>query len=240
MKEQLLPFFDERGVAVDMLVLHSSAFAAEELLKRLEDCRCSCHYILDYDGTLIKVVDESKAAHHAGVGFWRGEERSLNARSIGIEICSPTLGQEPFVDCQIEKLIPFCQKLLRKYQIPAVNVVGHSDIAPLRKADPGMAFPWKQLAREGIGRWYQPKNAAKVEENDDAQLLAKIGYDTRSEETVKASAYAFCRHFAPQFVVKETDVAYLVEHILPDEYGFLADEKFRQILKAVAFSYQKL
>ena len=114
MREMLLPYFEERGTTVDMLVLHSSAYAADELLKWLDFYKCSCHYILDFDGTLIKVVDESKAAQHAGRGFWRGEERSFNSRSIGIEICSPTLGQEAFAACQIEKLIPFCQKLIRK------------------------------------------------------------------------------------------------------------------------------
>ena len=239
MKEQLLPYFEERGVPVDMLVLHSSAYAADELLKWLGHYKCSCHYILDYDGTLIKAVDEKNSAYHAGKGFWRGEERSLNARSIGIEICNPTLGQEPFADCQIEKLVPFCQKLIRKYQIPAVNVVGHSDVAPLRKADPGAAFPWKRLAREGIGLWYQPKNAAKVAEDNIAALLAVIGYDTRDGEAVKAAAYAFCRHFAPQFVKRDIPVAELVDHVLPEDFSFMADEKFLQILKAVSFAYQK-
>lgn len=238
MREMLLPYFEERGTTVDMLVLHSSAYVADELLKWLDFYKCSCHYILDFDGTLIKVVDESKAAQHAGRGFWRGEERSFNARSIGIEICSPTLGQEAFAACQIEKLIPFCQKLIRKYQIPAVNVVGHSDIAPQRKADPGKAFPWKQLAREGIGLWYQPKNAAKVAEKQVKNLLAIIGYDARGDDAVRASAYAFCRRFAPQFVKTDLDIAHLVEHVLPENFDFMADEKFLQILRAVAYSYK--
>lgn len=221
-----------------MLVLHASAFPADKVLYYLDYYKCSCHYIMDLDGTLIKVAEESKSAQHAGKGYWRGSDESINARSIGIEICNLSLGQKPYEEYQIEKLIPFCQKLVRKYNIPACNVVGHSDVAPLRKPDPGLAFPWKRLAKEGLGLWYQPRNAAKVAENDTAVLLAGIGYDTRSEEAIKASAYAFCRHFLPQYVAFDEEPGHLVDNILPQNFDFMGEDKFLQTLKAVAYSYR--
>lgn len=238
MKEYLLPYFEDRTAEVDMLVFHCSAFPAEKVLYYLNEYKCSCHYILDEKAELVKVVDETKAAQHAGAGFWRGSDASVNARSIGIEICNETLGQEPYSEEQIAKLIPFAQKLIRKYNLKAQNIVGHSDIAPLRKADPGKAFPWKRLAREGIGLWYQPRNAEKVSEEDAAKLLKSIGYDTRSDEAILASAYAFCRHFLPQYVQTDSDVAHLVDHILPNGFDFIAEDKFMQTLKAVAYSYK--
>lgn len=237
MKEQLLPYFEERKTPVDMIVLHASAFPAEKLLYYLDYYKCSCHYVLDENAELIKVCGEEKCAFHAGKGYWRGAEKSVNQRSIGIEICNMSLGQHPYDEKQIDKLIPFCRKLVRKYAIPLCNVVGHSDVAPARKADPGPAFPWKRLAREGLGLWYEPKNAAKMAEDDTARLLSIIGYDTASEEAVRASAYAFCRRFLPQFVQLDEDVAHLVDNVLPDEFGFMAETKFKQVLKAAAYSY---
>lgn len=240
MKEYLLPHYDERKTPVDMLVLHATAHQGIEVVQCLDSLKLSAHYVLTVEGELLKLVDEQHRAWHAGAGFWRGTDADLNSHSIGIEICSPSLGQEPFAEAQIEKLIPFCQKLIRKYKIVPQNIVGHSDIAPQRKPDPGMAFPWKRLAKEGIGLWYQPKNAAKMPETDIARLLGIIGYDVRGEDAVKASAYAFCRHFAPQYVTADKDVYHLVENILPAQFDFMREEKFLQVLKAVAYSYQNL
>lgn len=238
MREHLLPYFENRKSPIDMLVFHASAFPAEKVLYYLDYYKCSCHYILDENAQLIKVVDESNSAMHAGPGYWRGSDFSINSRSIGIEICNLSLGQKPYSEAQIEKLIPFAQKLMRKYKIDPRNVVGHSDTAPQRKADPGLAFPWKRLAREGLGLWYQPKNAAKETQGRVDKLLATIGYDCRSDEAVCASAYAFCRHFLPQFVQIDEDIAHLVDHVLPKDFSFMNDEKFIQTLKAVAFSYK--
>lgn len=221
-----------------MLVLHATAHSATEAVECLDKLALSSHYVLDFDGEIFKLVDERQRAWHAGVAYWRGESEDLNSCSIGIEICSRSLGQKPFGEEQIAKLIPFCQKLMRKYQIDPRNVVGHSDIAPERKPDPGLAFPWKRLAKEGIGLWYQPKNAEKMPENEIAALLSLIGYDTRDENKIKASAYAFCRHFLPEFVEVDEDVMHLVDHHLPSEYHFMNDEKFLRTLKAVAYSYK--
>lgn len=238
MKEYLLPHYDERQTSVDMLVLHTTAFNGDKAVECLDKLKLSVHYILTIEGELIKLVDEGNRAWHVGVGFWRGVEQDLNSHAIGIEICSPSLGQESFSNAQIEKLIHFCSKLVRKYKIVPQNVVGHSDVAPLRKPDPGMAFPWKRLANEGIGLWYQPKNALKMAESNIAKLLDIIGYDTRNEEATKASAYAFCRHFAPQYVIIDKDIHHLVDNVLPQRFDFMNEEKFLQTLKAVAYSYQ--
>lgn len=238
MKKELSEYYDERDTQIDMLVLHCSAQTGTEMLKVLNELKLSVHYILDENGELIQCVPEEKRAWHAGKGYWRGSEASLNSRSIGIEISSPSLGQEAYSEAQINKLIPFCKKIIRKYEIPAQNVVGHSDVAPLRKPDPGVGFPWKRLAKEGVGLWYQPRNAAKTEINDIAKLLAEIGYDTRDERALEASAYAFCRHFLPQYVQKDADIYHLLENILPDNFNFMQEPKFVETLKAVAWSYQ--
>ena len=156
-----------------------------------------------------------------GRDFGAGKSAVPTPRSIGIELVNFSLGQNAYAPAQIEKLIFFLKKLINKYQISPEMIVGHSDITPLRKADPGKAFPWKQLAKAGIGLWYQPRNAEKMHTSDIKIFLATIGYDTRTPEAVNASAYAFCRRFAPQFVHTDTDILHLVDHILPDNFDFM-------------------
>lgn len=239
MQEILLPHFNERQAPISLLVLHSAAHDGPELVSSLDNAKLSAHYVLSLNGTLIKVIDESKRAWHTGLGSWREFHDDLNSHSIGIEISSLTLGQSPFSEAQIEKLIPFCQKLIRKYKIKPQNIVAHSDIAPARKADPGLAFPWKRLAKEGIGLWYQPRNADKMPENDVAKLLAIIGYETKGEENTIASAYAFRRRFLPEEIEIDADIQHLVDNVYPiGNKNLLTGEKFLKTLKAVAYSYQ--
>lgn len=241
MKEHLLPHFNERQTDVDLLILHCAAHNGEDLVNCLDKAQLSTHYVLDLRGELIKVVEENKRAWHAGEGFWRGIDTDLNSHSIGIEIANLSLGQTAYSEAQIEKLIPFCQKLMRKYKISPENVIGHSDSAPTRKPDPGLAFPWKRLAKEGIGLWYQPRNADKVAENDVAKLLEIIGYDVRTPESVIASSYAFRRHFLPEEVSTDEDVYHLVDNVYPiGNENLLKGDKFIRTLKAVAYSYQNL
>ena len=238
MKVHMLGHFGERDAAVDMLVLHCSALSGTEMLRVFDELKLSAHYIIDENGVLIKCVEEAKSAWHAGQGFWRGSDASLNTRSVGVEISSPSLGQEAYAKKQIETLTALCREILRRHRIPACNVVGHSDIAPLRKADPGPAFPWQRLAEEGIGLWYRPDDAAKVPVNDMRELLAAIGYDVRGNDVFKASAYAFCRRFLPRYVQKVGDVSRLVEQVGPENFDFMQEEAFLQALKAVAYSFQ--
>lgn len=237
MKEMLLPHYNERQTPIDMLVLHSTAFNAADAAAILNSNKLSSHYILDLDGNLYKMVEEKYRAWHTGEAFWRGIGEDLNSRSVGIEICNLSLGQTPFSEAQINKLIPFCQKLMRKYSIRPEMVVAHSDIAPTRKPDPGFAFPWKRLAKEGIGLWYQPRNAEKMPDYATKDLLKIIGYDTRSPESVQAAAYAFCRRYLPKYVKADNDVRHLVDNILPDNYDFMEEKDFLTTLKAVAYTY---
>lgn len=238
MKEHLLPHFNERQTEVDLLILHCAAHNGADLVNCLDNHKLSAHYVIDLNGDIIRVVEEKKRAWHAGEGYWRGIDKDLNSHSIGIEIANLSLGQTAYTEAQIEKLIPFCQKLMRKHKISPENVIGHSDSAPTRKVDPGLAFPWKRLAKEGVGLWYQPRNADKMVEDDVAVLLDLIGYDTHDEETRIASAYAFRRRFLPEEVKVDEDVYHLVDNVYPiGDKNLLKGDKFLRTLKAVAYSY---
>ena len=239
MQECLLPHYNERRTPVDMLVLHATCHAdADEVFESLDKLELSCHYFVDLNGRITRMVDEQKRAWHAGAGYWQGIDTDLNSHSIGIEIGNLSLGQQDFAEAQIEKLIPFCRKLINKYNLHPRRIVAHSDIAPTRKPDPGIRFPWKRLAREGIGLWYQLRNAEKIGVDDPAELLKIIGYDTRDEEKTIASAYAFRRRFLPQEVAVDPDIKHLVDNVYPiGRRELLQGEKFIRTLKAVAYSY---
>ncbi len=237
MREELLPHFNDRQTPVDMLMFHCSALSGEDILKTLDERDLSCHYVIDENAEIIKVIDENKRAYHAGLGFWKNIDTDLNSHSLGIEISNMSLGQEAYTEAQIIALIELSSTLVSRYRIRPDMIVGHSDTAPSRKADPGKAFPWKQLAKAGIGLWYQPRNADKMPASDIKELLAAIGYDTRTPEAVQASAYAFCRRFAPEFVHTDNDIRHLVDNILPDNFDFMNNPKFITTLKAVVYSY---
>ncbi len=154
--------FNDRKHPVDMLVLHYTGMeTGQAALDRMtdEDAGVSAHYMLWEDGRVVQLVGEDKRAWHAGVSKWQGDE-DLNSRSIGIEIVNgghdwPLAGGvlPPYPVAQIEALIELCDGILERWDIPPSRIVGHSDIAPTRKADPGEHFPWDRLARRGIGLW---------------------------------------------------------------------------------------
>jgi N-acetylmuramoyl-L-alanine amidase len=195
------PNFDDRpeGIPVDMLVLHYTGMrTAEDALARLCDAaaKVSAHYAIDVDGAVTALVDEGKRAWHAGVSFWRGHT-DINARSIGIELVNPghEYGYVDFADAQMTALIDLAGDIGTRHPIEARNVVGHSDVAPRRKTDPGERFDWKRLAEAGVGLW--PERAAPAERFDDttvAALLAAYGY---AVEDTPAAVTAFQRHFRP-------------------------------------------
>jgi N-acetylmuramoyl-L-alanine amidase len=143
--------------SVDTLVLHYTGMrTADEALARLTDpdAKVSAHYTIDRDGRVFRHVVEERRAWHAGVSWWAGSS-DINSRSIGIELVNPghEFGYEPFPKAQISALIDLADGILRRYPIPAHRVLGHSDVAPARKLDPGELFPWEQLAEFGIGAW---------------------------------------------------------------------------------------
>lgn len=227
-----LPYFEERTVPIDTIVLHCFAYDVDKGIQTFHQAGVSAHYMIGLNGKIYKLVDEDKCAWHAGKSFWRGRE-SLNRNSIGIEVCSPTLGQEPYNFRQIASLLRLCRRLIRRYHIKPQNIVGHSDIAPTRKPDPGRAFPWAYLARHGVGLWYRLEDIGKNEECDAAKMLAAIGYDISD---LHAAKWAFCRHFFPQIVPVNDDVMALINQPYPKED--LSDtEAFIKVLKAVHYRF---
>ena len=122
-----------------------------ESVKRLTNkkSKVSAHYLINKKGLLIKMVDENKVAWHAGQSRWK-DFKDLNSRSIGIELVNKghKFGYENFSQKQITKLVFLCRSLIKKYKIKKTNILGHSDIAPLRKIDPGEKFPWHALAKK--------------------------------------------------------------------------------------------
>ena len=192
------PNHDTRGgVAVDILVLHYTGMkSGAAALSRLCDpaAKVSAHYTIDEDGTVYAMVPEEMRAWHAGVSCWAGA-RDINARSIGIELVNPghEFGYRPFPEAQIAAVIELAADIVARHAIPAWRVLGHSDVAPLRKDDPGELFPWARLAGEGIGLW--PGHGADPGEIQVAALLAHYGYDP--EVPLDKTVTAFQRHFRP-------------------------------------------
>jgi N-acetylmuramoyl-L-alanine amidase len=191
------PNFDARPEKkIDHLVLHYTGMkTAAEAVARLCDpaAKVSSHYVVDEDGTVYALVGEEKRAWHAGVSCWRGV-RGLNDCSVGIEIVNPghEWGYRAFPEAQMVAVRDLCLGILGRWPgIEARNVVGHSDIAPDRKQDPGELFPWAWLAEQGVGTWTD--EAAPP--GDLMADLAAIGYDTALPAA--AVITAFQRHFLP-------------------------------------------
>ncbi|WP_036766262.1 N-acetylmuramoyl-L-alanine amidase [Parvularcula oceani] len=196
------PNFDARGTDISMVVLHYTGMkTGQAALDRLRDpdAKVSAHYLIEEDGTLFRLVPEAERAWHAGVAQWQGRS-DVNAMSVGIEIVNPghEFGYRDFPAAQIDALIPLLRGILRRHDIPAERVVGHSDVAPDRKDDPGELFPWGRLAEEGLALppWNGAYPQAVPEEERALQRLSRIGYGV---EVFGAAACvtAFQRRFAP-------------------------------------------
>ena len=134
---------------IEFIILHYTAMTTANSLKRLCDPihEVSCHYLIDQGGLCYQLVDDNKRAWHAGKSYWRGY-RDLNSRSFGIELVN--LGNEPYPEAQMKRLISLLTHLIVSYEINPKNVLGHSDIAPSRKSDPGEWFNWKKLSNSGL------------------------------------------------------------------------------------------
>jgi N-acetylmuramoyl-L-alanine amidase len=195
------PNWDERALPVTMVVLHYTEMEREAALGRLTDpeAKVSAHYLISEDGEVVRLVDEAKRAWHAGASYWRGH-RDVNSASVGIELDHPghALGYREFADAQIEALVPLLNDVVRRHDIPRANVVGHSDVAPARKTDPGELFPWDRLAEY---RLCLPR-PEKLElgdpfDNDGAFYLAleRFGYDITEG---RMAVEAFQRRWRPE------------------------------------------
>ena len=143
-----------------MLVLHYTGMeSAQGAVARLSDplSKVSAHYVVDEDGSILRLVAEERRAWHAGRGEWQGQT-DVNAASIGIEIVNPghEFGYRDFPEPQIDAVISLISDIRTRWTIPDARIIGHSDLAPERKQDPGERFPWKRLASVGHGLWFEP------------------------------------------------------------------------------------
>ena len=217
---------------IDMLVLHYTGMkTAEAALERMCDPKfeVSAHYMIDEDGAVYQLVAEEYRAWHAGRSYWRGKE-ALNDNSIGIEIVNPghEHGYRDFPDIQMNSVLELSKQIINRHNIPAYNVVAHSDIAPDRKEDPGELFDWKLLYDNGIGLWsdFSTGNNKILLKSGDIgkdvllmkEMLAKLGYKIdinnilckNTEIVIKA----FKRHYCPEYCNNNWDV--VADNVLKD------------------------
>lgn len=203
------PNFNERAAAISMLVIHYTEMKpVETALARLtdSDAGVSAHYLITEQGEVIQMVSEAKRAWHAGASYWRGV-KDVNSASVGIELDHPghAGGYRGFADAQFEALVPLVARIVKEYDIARANVVGHSDVAPMRKIDPGELFPWERLAEYGLCL----PTPAKLEHvdpfhNEGAFLLAleRYGYDiTEGRKAIEA----FERRWRPERITGKPD-----------------------------------
>lgn len=193
---------DRGGATVSMIVLHYTGMeSAEAALQRLTDpqAEVSAHYMVAEDGTVCRLVPEEKRAWHAGVSYWRGQT-GLNSISVGIEIVNPghEFGYRPFTEPQMGALLPLVSEIAARWQVKPAMVVGHSDIAPRRKQDPGELFDWALLARHKLALGPLPARAdPHWTDAGFLQALHRFGYEI---DDPQASVVAFQRHFRPSNV----------------------------------------
>lgn len=213
------PNFDTRGGAdIDILLMHYTGMeTGAEAIERLcsAEAGVSSHYVVEEDGRIFQLVEEAERAWHAGASWWAGDE-NINARSIGIEIVNPghEFGYREFPKEQIDAVIELSRDILSRHSIPAARVIGHSDVAPTRKQDPGELFPWQRLALKGVGRFIDPGSVEPVAGQDIGpgdtgwqvqefqNNLRAFGYAVEItgafDEATVITTLAFQRHFRPE------------------------------------------
>lgn len=212
------PNFDARKKPPDMVVLHYTGMqTAEAALERLRDpeAKVSAHYMIGEDGQLFRLVPEERRAWHAGVSFWKGE-RDINGCSIGVELVNPghEFGYRPFPEPQIARLIALLDDIRSRWEVPQQRIVGHSDVAPARKTDPGELFPWARLAEAGHGLWVEPA-AAPGEPLADGDRgpgvfalqagLTRLGYDCAPSGEYDADTRTIVAAFQRHWVQSRVD-----------------------------------
>ena len=197
------PNFDARALPVSMVVLHYTGMIdGASAIQRLADpaAKVSAHYVVAEDGQVVRMVDEAHRAWHAGRSWWRGTS-DINSVSIGIEIVNPghEFGYRPFPEAQIDAVIELLAGIMERHSITRGNVVGHSDVAPARKEDPGELFPWYRLARLRLALPRPTKNLMDPHWSDAGFLLAleRFGYDVADGV---AAVRAFQRRFRPEMI----------------------------------------
>lgn len=217
------------GMPIDMLVVHYTGMpTGAAAISRLRDAsaKVSAHYVIEEDGKVFHLVPEERRAWHAGVAYWRGH-RDINGRSIGIELVNPghEFGYRAFPKAQMSSLITLAGAIVKRRKIPPRNVLGHSDVAPERKEDPGELFEWERLAASGIGLWPKIRRRwfggssfegfnfgpderhAKIAETQ--KRLVSWGYEVPTNGVLDARTtrvlVAFQRHFRPSNIEGRLD-----------------------------------
>lgn len=210
------PNFDSRGdQPIDMLVLHYTDMdTAQAAVERLCDpaANVSAHYVVSEQGEIFQLVNETDRAWHAGESHWRGSA-AINARSIGIEIANRGHSNDypDFPAVQMQAVTRLCKDIIERYHIPPRNVVGHSDIAFLRKVDPGEKFDWRALAKAGVGIFPEasPVSGSELRRGDTGNAVIRLqtslsnwGYglklDGKFGEKTECCVMAFQRHYRPE------------------------------------------
>ena len=203
--------------SIKFIIIHYTGMQSEiESINRLIDknSKVSCHYLINRKGTITQMVKENKIAWHAGVSKWKNI-KNLNKNSIGIELVNKGhfFGYENYSNLQINSLIKLCSDLKKKYKIHKENFLGHSDIAPYRKIDPGEKFPWKKLSNYKLGKWYNLKKD-EILSDDKKKLffknLYKIGYRYfkigKRVKSDKLIIKAFQRRYNPKKITGYIDL----------------------------------
>jgi len=214
---------------IKFIIIHYTGMQSErESIKRLcnPKSKVSCHYVINQKGKIYRLVKDNKIAWHAGKSCWK-KYKNLNRNSIGIELVNKghDFGYTNFTKKQLFSLIKVCENLIKKYKIKKKYIIGHSDIAPLRKIDPGEKFPWEDLANRNIGIWHKCKRkeliklrgfkVSKKSKLNFFKKLKKIGYCFINEEKINylKIVEGFQRHYRKD----------LINGIIDEECMIIAD-----------------
>ena len=213
---------------IKFIIIHYTGMQSEiESLKRLSsrNSKVSCHYLINRRGRVTQLVKDENIAWHAGKSKWK-KFTNLNTNSIGIELVNKghQFGYQKFTNEQIKNLIILCKQLKKKYKIKTQNFLGHSDIAPLRKIDPGEKFPWKKLSKFKLGKWYSERKTVNQSHNLKLEKaffrnIKKIGYRyfdvQRRNKGDKNIIKSFQQHYLPNKVTGRVDKkTFKISHFL--------------------------
>ncbi len=218
---------------IEFIVLHYTAASSATALKILSENNVSSHYLITDQPTphVYQLVDESRRAWHAGDSVWFGRT-DINAGSIGIEVVNSGRNGnhwKPYTPAQIATLATLLQDIIQRHQIKALNIVGHSDIAPQRKIDPGPLFPWKQLAGQGIGRWYDEALAQEYKQEFLRKGLPDMAW---TQKELQRAGYGIAHSGILDKASKNVIAAFQM-HYRPTLYDGVPDAETLAILKAL-------
>jgi N-acetylmuramoyl-L-alanine amidase len=223
-KNDLSPNYSQKARLkrdIKFVIIHYTGMQSEiESIKKLKNIKSkvSCHYFINRKGLITQMVNDNKVAWHAGKSKWK-TFKNLNEHSVGVELQNKghEFGYQKFSKIQISNLIKLCKRLKKKYSLKKENFLGHSDIAPLRKIDPGEKFPWKKLNQHNIGNWFS-NNQKSIKFSDGVKIdkiffknLFKIGYryfkiDNRDKKKDKLIIRSFQQHYLPKNVSGKIDL----------------------------------